>query len=120
MEIIDNKPQERPNRPKSVTTARNVYLGLALVAAGVIWMCYNLDLIGSRFFDVVFSWQMLLIVLGGYLLSVRKWIAGGIVSGIGVLFALSDWFDITLPVSEIILPIIVIAIGVGVLLQRGN
>lgn len=119
MEIISNntEQQTRKKRPDAARS-RNLYLGGTLIAAGVLWMCYNLDLVNAKFFDRVFSWQVLLIAVGGYLISVRKWAAGSVVAGIGAVFAVIDWFDIQIPVGKVILPVLVIGIGIAIIFQN--
>lgn len=114
MKIINNEQPDRAHH----TAARNIYTGVFLIAAGIIWMCHNLDMIGERFFDALFSWQMLLMVLGGYFLMLRKWALGTVTLMIGAIFAISEWFNLYLPVSDLLLPMIVVAVGIVILLQQ--
>ena len=107
MEIISPKQQNR----KPTIEARNIYVGLLLIGMGVCWMLYNFGHIGPRVFDMLFSWQMLTIVLGGYLLVLRRWAAGGVVTALGVVFLLSRFFAICIPLDKVALPFIVIGIG---------
>lgn len=113
MEII---PPENQNR-KTLLTARNIYIGVLLIAIGVVWMLHNFQRIPPHLFDMLFSWPILVILLGGYLLVLRRWAAGGVVILLGVLFAWSDWFGIHLPMNKIVLPAIVIALGLIFLLS---
>ncbi len=95
-----------------------VFVGLLMILLGVLWLLSNLNIVSNSVFDVVFSWQMLLIVLGGYLLVIRNyWLGGGAVA-VGTLFLLTDYFNINIPVVEIFLPAVVIAIGVGLIFAR--
>ena len=68
----------RRDEHASVMRSRNLFLGVTLIVVGVLWMMNNLELLSDSLFDVVFSWQMLLVLIGGYLLALRKWLAGGI------------------------------------------
>ena len=113
MEIIS--PGSR--RKKSITEARNLYVGLVLITIGTVWMLHNFGTIGHHLFDTLFSWPVLTILLGGYLLVMRRWAAGSVVIVLGALFAWSDWFGIHLPINKIALPSIVIAIGLIFLLS---
>ena len=70
----------RRDEHASVMRSRNLFLGVTLIVVGVLWMMNNLELLSDSLFDVVFSWQMLLVLIGGYLLALRKWLAGGIVA----------------------------------------
>lgn len=116
MEIInENKP---PVSRNASTAARNIYLGVVLILIGVVWMLSNFGLVGDGFFYFFFSWQMMLIFFGGLFLARRWWIAGGITVALGVIFALTDFFGICLPVSQVLLPSVVIAVGIVFLWQR--
>lgn len=114
MEIINNNGKQPEKDPLK---SKNIYIGTALIISGIIWMSYNLDIISGKIFNGFFSWQMFIIALGGYFLTLRKWSLGAITCSIGVLFALGDWFDLYLPVKDIILPAILIACGIAVLAQ---
>lgn len=77
MEVInDSRLPEQPHRKGETNIAGNIYLGIILVAIGVIWLFYNTGWIGYGLFNALFSWQMLLVAAGGYLLAVRRWSAG--------------------------------------------
>ncbi len=116
MKIINNDTAGRGRR--EVITSRNIYLGIMLIAAGVIWLLCNFDVLGDDIFDVIFSWQMMLIVVGGYLISLRRWVSGAIVAAVGVLFSLTEHFGLELSLTKIVLPVVVIAAGIGLLVQR--
>ena len=116
MEIIDpNHRQEL--RDNTLSRCRMLYAGIILIATGLLWMLHNLDLLGGRMSEILFSWQMLLIVAGGYLLLLKRWVAGSAALLLGVLFGLTDLFRIDIPVGEVLLPLLVMAIGVAVLVQ---
>lgn len=134
MEVINNKRAEQTNATFGTNTENNngnsekqkitshsmVFVGVMLIILGVIWMLSNLDIINSSLFDLIFSWQMLLIVLGAYLIVVQRYWSGGASAIVGTLFLLTDYFDINIPVVEIFLPAVVIALGVGVILARNK
>ena len=80
----------RRDEHASVMRSRNLFLGVTLIVVGVLWMMNNLELLSDSLFDVVFSWQMLLVLIGGYLLALRKWLAGGIVAAVGLCLLLID------------------------------
>lgn len=118
MEIMNqNEGREKQCRAAEIWK-RNFYLGIVLITIGLIWLLHNFDIIGERFFDLFFSWQTLLIVIGGYLLSIRRWIGGGIVLATGVVFLLTDFFGVCIPVNKIILPIIFMVAGLAVILGK--
>ncbi len=125
MEILSkNKGEEQtPNQPsqQNNNSARtSVFVGVLLIVLGGLWMMTNLDVLPTRVFDVVFSWQMLVIVLGLYLVVVRSYWIGGSLMAVGTLFLLTDYFNIHIPIVEIFLPAVVIAMGVGLILSKGK
>ena len=97
----------RRDEHASVMRSRNLFLGVTLIVVGVLWM-----------FDVVFSWQMLLVLIGGYLLALRKWLAGGIVAAVGLCLLLIDQLDWHIPLDKIAVPTILIAVGLSVVFSR--
>ncbi len=110
-------PSDRSGR-STCPRARHLYLGFALIAVGAVWMLYNFEVIGYRFFDIFFSWEVLLVVIGGYLLTIRRWAAGGIVATVGAFFLLTDLFDICIPFDKMILPGLCILAGLAVILTK--
>ena len=119
MEIIkDNNTDEV--RRRSVVSAANIYLGSVLILAGVFWMLYNVGdgIISRGLFHDIFSWEVLLVAVGGYLLASRRWAVGTIVTILGVLFVLGQHLHFHIPIGEIILPCVLIALGVAFLIPK--
>ena len=114
MKIINNP---RKSNPEPSVIRQRIYLGAVLIAVGVVWILYNFDVIGHRFFDLFFSWQMLLAAVGGYFLALRKWAAGGILMFIGAFFVIASLLDICIPFEKIALLVIFIAAGLVLLLS---
>ena len=108
----------RRDEHASVMRSRNLFLGVTLIVVGVLWMMNNLELLPDSLFDVVFSWQMLLVLIGGYLLALRKWLAGGIVAVVGLCLLLIDQLDWRIPLDKIAVPMILIAVGLSVVFGR--
>ena len=130
MEILNDQKVEQqeapqtpkqPTEPKSNNVARtSVFVGLLLIVLGGLWMMSNLGVIGPKVFDIIFSWQMLLVILGAYFVVVRNYWIGGSLVAVGTLFLLTDYFNIHIPVVEIFLSAIVIAMGVGLIFARNR
>ena len=95
-----------------------IFLGVLLIAIGALWLFHNFGIIKPRVFDILFSWQMLMVVIGGYLLAVKQYAPGAIVGGLGLVFLLVDAFDIPISFTKVVLPAIVIAIGISMLISR--
>lgn len=115
MEIMNHS--DRSDRP-AVLRANHLYLGLVLIAVGAVWLLYNFDLVGYRFFDHFFSWETLLIVIGGYLLAQKRWVGGAIVAGVGAFFLLTDLLHLCIPFDKVILPALCILGGLAVILTK--
>ncbi len=95
-----------------------LFIGIFFLVAGALWLLYGLDLLPECAFDALFSWQMLLMVIGGYLLCQRNWVGGGIVASVGLLFFVTDILDVHISFGRVVLPIIFIVVGVAILCER--
>lgn len=120
MEIINENPE--PQQPSASTNKGNmrqigtkIYFGVILIILGILWLCDNFDLIGSNIWDVIFSWQMLITIIGGFLLSLKQWAWGGIITAIGASLLIIEEFHIDISIGKIILPLCVIAAGLALL-----
>lgn len=119
MEILDRN--DRPRRSgdsQQQVRPRNLFIGLTLVAVGLVWLLNNFNVLTDRAFDVIFSWQTLVILIGGYLLSLRRWVSGGVVAAVGLFLLLVDQLQWHIPLSKIAIPALLIAAGISVMLTR--
>lgn len=98
--------------------ARNLYIGVVFAVAGIIWMLRNFGHVSGDTFYYLFSWQMALVVFGGYLLVLRNWLLGGILMTVGLVFMFQNWFNFTIPISKVVLPATLIAAGVAIAMQK--
>lgn len=97
---------------------RRLVLGLFLVVIGTLFLLRNLDLIELPRY--VFTWQMLLIVIGAFNFLTGNRSAGFILSGVGLVFLLPKIADFDL--SDF-WPVILIIIGLSFFFRnrgRGN
>lgn len=115
MEIINKSGQETP---ASKQWGHHIYLGVALITIGIIWILRNFGIIGERFFDIFFSWQILLVVIGGYLLCMKRWVSGAIITLTGIIFVATDLLGIYVSFSKVVLPLSCIIAGIAVLVTR--
>lgn len=121
MEVInDNQMPRNPRREekKDNNMTGNIYLGVILVMIGVLWLFRNIGWVGYGVWNFFMSWQMLLVVIGGYLMVIKKWTAGIIIAGVGALFVFMDLLHVYISVSKVILPVCVIAVGVSLLVSK--
>lgn len=118
MEIIDGSGlPEQPAKRKETTLAGNIYLGVVLIAIGLLWLFYNFHWITYGLFRFIFSWPMLLVAVGGYLLAVRRRSAGYIIGGLGAVFLILTNINIALPLGKVVLPILTVVAGIAVILS---
>lgn len=119
MEIIDGDRQpEKPEIRRDSTLAGNIYLGVILIAIGLLWLFFNIHWISYGVFSFLFSWPMLMVAVGGYLLAIRRRNAGFIVGGLGVVFLVLTNLPISLSFGKIVLPILLVASGLSIILSR--
>ena len=120
MEIMqeDRSRNDRPEPRRADLPAGKIYLGAVLVVAALVWLAYNVHWIGFGVFRVIFSWQMLLVLIGGYLLALRQWSAGAIIGCLGLFFVVTDWFGLDFSFGRVVLPLAVIAVGVALIVSR--
>lgn len=119
MKIVDENIQfDMPEKKrKASNSAGNVFLGVILILVGIVWLFNNLSIITPRTFSLLFSWPMLMVVIGGYLLAVKKWIAGALITIVGAIFFITSAFNVHLSFSKVVLPVIIILIGVAVIVS---
>lgn len=104
---------------------RSLILGCIFIALGGIFLLENFNVLPYDFFDIIFSWESILILIGAILVATREnKIPGFVMIGIGGLFLLESfvrdvfrwyWFD----APDLIWPLAIIGIGVAIIL-RGN
>jgi len=96
--------------------ARRATLGIILMVFGVLLLAENMGIIYTPISHVIFSWQMLLIVIG-CLGLINKGIhpTSFILIGIGVFFLIPDVFNVTFDVGRLFWPFIFVIIGISIL-----
>lgn len=117
MEIIDSKPSCSTSRPYLLRRS-NLFLGVVLILSGILWMLHNLTMISPRFFHFCFSGPMLLSLLGGYLLLLRYWVAGSILTIFGVGLLILRELHLTIPFHQLFWPLVIVALGIGFLCRN--
>lgn len=107
----EKSPKHRPFRKSAV--------GIVIIVAGLVLLLSNFELISDSLHHILFSWQMLLIVIGIVsLLSSENHTPGYILIAIGLIFLLPRIFEPVFNVSHLLVPTILIAIGIFLLLKR--
>lgn len=95
--------------------ANIVVAGLVLITVGVIVLGRNLGWIEPDVYRVLISWQMLLVVLGVWSMTMRHFINGIVLMGVGAFFMIpllsdvgSDWVRTYWPLIFVLLGIILL------------
>ena len=102
------------------TNDKRFWLGIILVSIGGLWLLDNLHVIPYFLTEYIFSWPMLLIVIGLYfILGRKKYEPGLIIMGIGTVFLMQDLglFYIR-NIWHILLPVLTIVIGISLIMRR--
>lgn len=122
MEPYNRDTTPTPNRPEPSTTRNNrsggMIAGLIVVAVGVIILAREAGVYFPRW---IFSWEMILIVLGlfvGFKHNFRNmtWL---VLVFIGGAFMIDDIFPYT-DLSDYIIPVVIIIIGLAIVFKAGK
>lgn len=91
---------------------KSLVFGLIVLGLGLAWLLRNFGIIGERAWDVIFSWQMLLIAIGVVNVSNDSSRGiGWILIAIGGFFMISDYYDLPTSFRHIFWPALLIVIG---------
>ena len=96
------------------------FIAFIFITAGVLLLARNLGWITYALFDLLVSWQMLLILLGVYLMLRRQILRGLILVGIGAYLISPHlgWFPAGVHIT--LFPIILIVIGLAFLFSTNG
>lgn len=111
---------EKNRMPASSRKSGKFLVAALFIAAGVLLLARNLGWITYQLFDVLVSWQMLLIVLGIYMMAKRAFIRGLVLFAIGVYFLTPHVGWLPVNVNAILLPVILVAIGLAFIFKSGH
>jgi predicted membrane protein len=91
---------------------KSLVFGLLVLGLGFAWLLHNFGAIGDRAWDVIFSWQMLLIAIGVINISndSNRGI-GWILIAVGGFFLVSDYYDLPTSFRHVFWPALLIVIG---------
>jgi predicted membrane protein len=91
---------------------KSLVFGLLVLGLGFAWLLHNFGWIGDRAWDVIFSWQMLLIAIG--IINIANDSSRGIgwiLIAIGGFFLVSDYYDLPTSFRHVFWPALLIVIG---------
>lgn len=113
--------ENEKNKYRKNTTA-HLILGIVLVMLGLAVLAEIVDAVPWRMREIIFSWQMILIVLGVIFISGRESkTTGYILFGIGAFFILPKFFN-EMPSywGNLFWPVLLIALGLIFIFGRGK
>jgi len=100
---------------------KSLVFGLLVVGLGIAWLSHNFGFMGDRTWDVIFSWQMLLIAIG--IVNVandsHKGV-GWILIAVGGFFMVSEYYDLPVSLRHIFWPALLIIIGLVLIFGSGK
>lgn len=91
---------------------KSLVFGLLVLGLGLVWLLRNFGLMSEQTWDVIFSWQMLLIAIG--VINIANDSSRGIgwiLIAIGGFFLISDYFDLPTSFRNVFWPALLIVIG---------
>jgi len=100
---------------------KSLVFGLLVVALGLAWLLRNFGWISENAWDIIFSWQMLLIGIG--IINVANNSSRGIgwiLIAIGGFFMISDIYDLPVTFRHVFWPALLIIIGLVLIFGSGK
>lgn len=120
MEIINDKEQESPAKEKiSLSRSGYNFAGALMIICGLVWLGSNYNVLSPQFIDAFFSWQMLMVAVGAWLLTTRNYLSGGILTALGLVLVVVEYFDIYISFERLVLPLLLVVAGVITICLKG-
>ena len=91
---------------------------LLLIAIGIIFLLKNLGFIDLNFYELLFSWPMILVAIGVVQLVDRSYVSGFILLFLGTVFMLPRLDIIQYDAMRVFWPVVLIVIGTALLFRR--
>ncbi len=99
---------------------RNLGFGLLIILVGLAILLHQLNFLSSEADDIIFSWQMLLIVIGVYnLVFKQSRVAGYILIAVGGFFLLPELFILPDHFERNFWPFLLILLGLFIIFRHG-
>jgi predicted membrane protein len=100
---------------------KSLVFGLFVLGLGFTWLLHNFGIISDRAWDVIFSWQMLLIAIGVINISNDSSRGiGWILVAIGGFFMVSEYYDLPTTFRHVFWPALLILIGLVLIFGTGK
>ncbi|OFX89373.1 MAG: hypothetical protein A2W99_13835 [Bacteroidetes bacterium GWF2_33_16] len=102
---------------KQRNTGRAI-LGIVLILIGIVFVGKTFDIFPHRIMHYIFSWQMILIVLGIiFVTSDHNKTSGWVLLVLGLVFLIPDIIEISYPIRRLFWPALLILIGVLIIVR---
>ena len=99
----------------------HLLLGITLVLLGIAVLADIVDVVPWRMSEIIFSWQMILIVLGVVFISGQESKSTGyILLAIGTFFIIPKFFDVPYFWRSLFWPSLLILVGILIIFSRGK
>jgi len=100
---------------------KSLVFGLLVLGLGLVWLMRNFGILPESVWDIIFSWQMLLIAIGIINISndSSKGV-GWILIAVGGFFMVSEYFDLPVTFRHIFWPALLIVIGMVLIFGSGR
>lgn len=102
---------------KVQNAAPRIVIGIFLFALGILFLLSNLDMLDPSIPRFLFSWEVILIIIGVFILIKSNDIAGYILIAIGSIFLISRHYNFN---AWDFWPVILIIVGFYVLMNRNK
>lgn len=97
---------------------KTMLVGIIIVAFGLMIMLRNMGVISPFNWHVIFSWPMLLVVLGIVNLGERKYSWGMLLLAVGGIFLADRYYDLPYNLFSLFWPVVIIIAGLSIIFSR--
>ncbi len=104
-----------PEKPQAI---KNGLIAIILILTGLILLLKNLDLLPFEIPSYIFSWKVVLILIGTILLLKGSSVPGIAFMAIGIYFIAPDMFEVTAREVLRLWPILLIILGIAYFMKN--
>jgi len=97
---------------------RTMLVGVLIVTFGLLYMLRNMEVIDNSTWHMIYSWPMLLVVLGVVNLAEHKFSWGLLLLAVGTAFLADRYYDLPYNLFTFFWPALIIIIGIGLIFSN--
>ena len=96
---------------------KNIFWAIPFIVVGIVWLLKNMGMIATDIFDIIVSWQMLVMYVGVFSFFSRQYVGGLITFLFGFYFLMPelDWMDGS---GMTIWPLLLVLAGIVILFRH--